>query len=89
MGQPCSLTSETPPDHPLGRRLSKPVGSPTTRVLYDGDPLMAETDATGTLLAKYLYGPGLDEPLRLDRGGQSYSYHADGLGSQESLEPKL
>jgi RHS repeat-associated protein len=29
----------------------------------------------------FIHGPGIDEPLALVRGGQYYTYHADGLGS--------
>ncbi len=37
----------------------------TTRMLYDGDALVAEYDAGGTLLARHVHGPaaGVDDPL--------------------------
>jgi len=37
----------------------------TTRMLYDGDALVAEYDASGTMLARHLHGPaaGVDDPL--------------------------
>ncbi len=66
---------------PLGRRLSKTVGSATTRFLYDGDQVIAETDGSGAITAKYVYGPGLDEPIRMVRGTTTSYYNADGLGS--------
>jgi len=47
--------------------------------------VLAETDATGTLQAQYVYGAGLDEPLRMVRGGVTSYYHADGLGSVVGL----
>ena len=59
---------------PFGRRLSKTVNGTTTRFLYDGDDLLAETDSAGTLTASYLYGPGIDEPLRMVRGGITSYY---------------
>jgi RHS repeat-associated protein len=34
-----------------------------SRFLYDGDALVAEYAASGTLLRRYLHGPGVDEPL--------------------------
>jgi len=40
-------------------------GSETTEAIsyiYDGDNVIAEYDDTGTLIAKYIYGPGIDEP---------------------------
>ncbi len=70
---------------PLGRRLSKTVGSTTTRFLYDGDQLIAETDPSGTITAKYVYGAGIDEPLTMVRGSTTSYYHADGLGSVTAL----
>jgi len=70
---------------PFGRRLSKTVGGTTTRFLYDGEQLIAETDSSGALTAKYVFGAGLDEPLRLERAGTFIYYHADGLGSIVAL----
>jgi hypothetical protein len=35
----------------------------TTRFLYDGDALVAEYSSSGTLLRRYIHGPGVDEPL--------------------------
>jgi len=48
---------------PTGRlfQISSPSG--TTRFLYDGDALVAEYDAAGTLLHRYVHGPNPDEPL--------------------------
>ena len=42
--------------------------SGTTRYLYDGDNLVAEYDASGTMLKRYLFGPGVDEPVVEDSG---------------------
>ncbi len=47
--------------------------------------MIAEYDAAGKLLARYVYGPGLDEPLVILKGGKSYSFHADSLGSIVAL----
>ena len=49
---------------PLGRLFQ--VWSPTTGVtqfLYDGDELIAEYNAYGTLLRRYVHGDGSDDPL--------------------------
>lgn len=35
----------------------------TTKFLYDGTDLIAEYDASGNLLRRYVHGPGADEPL--------------------------
>jgi YD repeat-containing protein len=65
----------------LGRRIEKDVNGAITRYVYDNEDIIAEYDGSNTLQAKYLHGPGIDEPLRMERGGQKYWYHADGLGS--------
>lgn len=74
---------------PLGRRVSKvSTGTLNTSTTYlsDGDREIAEYDGTGaTLQRRYVYGPGIDEPIvRVDVSGVSsahYYTHQDGLGS--------
>jgi RHS repeat-associated protein len=55
---------------PMGR-LYETVGSltGTTRMAYDGDKLIAEYNAAGNLLRRYLWGDRTDEPLVWDEGG--------------------
>ncbi|MBI4354788.1 MAG: RHS repeat protein, partial [Candidatus Omnitrophica bacterium] len=65
----------------LGRRVSKTVNGVTIHFLYDGDQLIADYDASGKLLARYVYGPGLDEPLVMLKAGKTYYFHPDPLGS--------
>jgi RHS repeat-associated protein len=48
---------------PLGRIRSYTGGGVTTLFHYDGDRLIAEYSGTGTLLRRYVHGPGVDEPL--------------------------
>jgi RHS repeat-associated protein len=75
----------------LGRRISKTVyGTPnvTTRYAYDGDRIIAEYNGAGTLRRKFIYGPGIDEPIYLidvANGNAVYYYHFDGLGSVVAL----
>ena len=64
-----------------GRRSSKTVGSATI-YLYDGLNLIREAGASS---ADYLFGPGIDEPLAMSRGGQVYYYETDALGSVSTL----
>ena len=59
---------------PLGR-LSATNGAPhlpgsekITRFLYDGDALVAEYNGAGTLIHRYMHGPGTDEPILWDMG---------------------
>ena len=56
-----------------------------TRYLYDNEDIIMEYDGAGKAVNKYLHGPGIDEPLAMERGGKMYYYHADGLGSIVAL----
>ena len=66
-------------DH-QGRRSSSTVGSAAT-YLYSGLNLIRESNGS----ADYLFGPGVDEPLAMSRGGQIYYYGTDALGSVSAL----
>ncbi len=68
-----------------GRRISKrkPDGT-TIYYVYAGDMLAQELDASGAVLASYTYN-GLDRPITMWRGGQTYSYLLDRLGSVRGL----
>ncbi|HWZ44714.1 MAG TPA: RHS repeat-associated core domain-containing protein [Candidatus Saccharimonadales bacterium] len=76
-----SGTSVTFKYDPLGRRIQK-GGS---IFVYDGANLIQESDQAGNLVARYIQGPGLDQPLAVYRGAASEFYDADGLGSITSL----
>ena len=69
----------------FGRRIEKTVGSASTKFLYDGDQIIAEYDSSGNISAKYIFGPGIDEPISITKEGQTYYYHSDGLGSVTCL----
>ena len=62
----------------LGRRIEKDVDGAVTSYLYDG---ALEFDGAGALQARYSHGDLIDQPLTMERGGQSYYYHRDHLGS--------
>ncbi|MDK9717722.1 MAG: DUF6531 domain-containing protein, partial [Trichlorobacter sp.] len=80
---------------PFGRRIEKklqttnptttnPTTTETTSYVNDGDNIILElfTDKNGiTTKTFYTHGPHTDEHLALERNGQFYYYHADGLGS--------
>ncbi len=72
-----------------GRRVSKTVGGATTKYCYDGDKIIAEYDGSNNLLRKFVYGPGIDEPIlmiNISGGNETkYFYHFDGLGSVVGL----
>ena len=65
----------------LGRRIEKNVDGVVTRYVYDSEDILLEFDGTNTQIARYTHGLGIDEPLIMERGGQSLFYQADGLGS--------
>jgi len=70
-----------------GRRVSKQAGGVTTKYCYDGDQVIAEYEGS-TLKRKFIYGPGIDEPVCMTDVADSnkkYYYHFDGLGSVIAL----
>jgi len=69
----------------FGRRIEKTVNGTITKFIYDGDQIIAEYDGAGALISKFVYGAGIDEVLKMEKGGTSYYYHYDGLGSVTNL----
>jgi RHS repeat-associated protein len=71
----------------LGRRIEKSntLAGETTTYVYDGPQIIAEYDVSDTLTAKYVYGAGIDEPVLMLTGTDSFFYHLDGLGSVTDL----
>ena len=58
---------------PLGRLVQVTDGAGVqTHFLYDGDRMIAEYNGSGTLLKRYVHGPGADEPVAV--------YYGAGLG---------
>ena len=75
---------------PSGRRIAKSYNEEViTSYVYDGDHCLAEYDLNGNLKRKYIYGPGVDQPICMIEAGSSYAgtyyYHFDGLGSVVAL----
>jgi RHS repeat-associated protein len=71
-----------------GRRIQKDVDGEVTKYLYDRNHCIAEYDANDTLLRKYIYGPGVDQPICMIDVNDSntvYYYHYDGQGSVVAL----
>lgn len=71
-----------------GRRSEKKVDGFSTRYLYDGPQVIAEYDGNNNLLRKYIYGPGIDQPVCMIEVADSnavYYYHFDALGSVVAL----
>jgi RHS repeat-associated protein len=66
------------------QRLFQVSGASTTRMLYDGESLIAEYDGSNGLQRRYVHGPGIDEPLVWYQGTGTSDrrfYHADERGS--------
>jgi RHS repeat-associated protein len=53
--------------------------------VYDGEDILLEYDGANVLQARYTHGPGIDEPIAMQRGGATYFYHQDGLGTVTDL----
>jgi RHS repeat-associated protein len=70
---------------PFGRRIQKSGPLGTTNYLYDRKNLVAEVDSSGSVIARYTQGKGIDRPLAQLRSGTTSYYEQDGLGSVTSL----
>jgi RHS repeat-associated protein len=57
----------------------------TTSYVYDNEDIILEYNGRGDATSRYVHGPGVDEPLALYSGRETYYYHADGLGSITAL----
>ncbi len=83
------LTKTTKPDgdvveykyDPFGRRIGKNVNGVITRFVYDREDILFELNANNNIVTEFVHGPGIDEPIAMIKGGGTYYYHADGLGS--------
>ncbi|MCP5094864.1 MAG: hypothetical protein GY943_04860, partial [Chloroflexi bacterium] len=65
-----------------GRRVAKINGGSSTHFIYDTQyRVIEERNNSETVTATYTYGQGMDEPLAMERSGQTYYYHRDALGS--------
>jgi RHS repeat-associated protein len=65
-------------------RLIRAVGAADTRYAWDGLDLAIEYNASGTVLRRYVHGPGMDEPLVWYEGSGTSDrrwLHADERGS--------
>ncbi|WP_196871597.1 RHS repeat-associated core domain-containing protein [Sphingobium sp. JAI105] len=73
---------------PLGRLYQVTSSSTNTRFLYAGTELIGEYDSSGTVLRRYVHGPGADEPIiRYEGAGLAHRWflHADERGSIVSM----
>jgi RHS repeat-associated protein len=84
-GNPTPVATSTYRYDGLGRRIEKVGNGQTRRYVYDGEDILLEYDGANVLLARYTHGPGIDEPVAMTRGGSTFFYHQDGLGTVTDL----
>ena len=84
-GNPTAFATSTYRYDGLGRRIEKVANGQTKRYIYDGEDILLEYDGTNTLVARYTHGPGIDEPIAVTKGGSTFFYHQDGLGTVTDL----
>lgn len=70
---------------PLGRRWERIKDGVTERFVYSGQDRIGDLDGANALVANVTFGPSIDEPLGLSRGGSDYVYHANHQGSITAL----
>jgi RHS repeat-associated protein len=74
---------------PFGRRIQKAFSqnstTTTTDYLYDRSDVLETVNPNGTVLARHVDGPSIDEPLSELVSGVTSYYEQDGLGSVSSL----
>ena len=72
----------------LNRRIQKVVVGPvetTTNYYYSGDQAIEERDAADAVQATCVFGISVDDVLQMQRGGNTYYYHKNHLGSVVAL----
>ena len=84
-GNPTPAFTSTYRYDGLGRRIEKVAGGQTKRYVYDGEDILLEYDGANVLQARYTHGPGIDEPIAVTKGGSTFFYHQDGLGTVTDL----
>ena len=84
-GNPTPAATSTYRYDGLGRRIEKIANGQTKRYIYDGEDILLEYDGANVLQARYTHGPGIDEPITVTKGGNTFFYHQDGLGTVTDL----
>ncbi len=69
----------------FGRRIEKNIDDTSISFLYDNDQVLVEYDGSGQELRRFVYGPGIDQPICMITAGGRYYYHFDALGSVVAL----
>lgn len=61
----------------VGRLRQTSLAGVVTKLAYDGSDLVAEYSSAGTLLRRYVHGPGVDQPLIWYEGALSYGPYGE------------
>ncbi len=69
----------------LGRRICKITSGDTTNYYYSGLQVIEERSGRDSVKATYVWGRWIDDAVSMQRGGQSYYYHTNTLGSVVSV----
>lgn len=70
----------------LGRRIQRTSNAgATAKFVYDGADVIRDLDASGSTIADYLNGPGLDNKLRQTANGVVSYFASDNLGTTRAL----
>ena len=85
VGNSTAITTSTYRYDGLGRRIEKVANGQIKRYVYDGEDILLEYEGSNGLQARYTHGPGIDEPIAVTKGANTYFYHQDGLGSVTDL----
>ncbi|MDH4188518.1 MAG: hypothetical protein OEV08_16145, partial [Nitrospira sp.] len=88
-GNPTPASTSTYRYDGLGRRIQKTLSTQSsalsTAYVYDGEDILLEYDGANVLQARYTHGPGIDEPIAVTKGGATFFYHQDALGTVTDL----
>jgi RHS repeat-associated protein len=84
-GNPTAVATSTYRYDGMGRRIEKVGNGITRRYVYDGEDILLEYDGNNVLQTRYTHGPGIDEPIAATKGGATFFYHQDGLGTVTEL----
>lgn len=80
---PVSTTTYT--YGPLGRRWSKTVDGVVARYVYSGDNRIGTLDGSNAVVEYVSFSGMIDEPVGMEKGGNSYFFHSNHQGSVMAL----
>ena len=81
---PVNTNNATYTYNAAGTRIAKTVNSVTEKYIHDGANVIVDYDGSDAVKATYVT-PFLDQNLLVFRGGNTYYFQADGLGSIREL----